>query len=244
MINLIDTHAHLDQIDQLPSVLKNAKMKGVISIISVGTNFKANVKTLQIVEENQDFIYPSIGIHPSEVESEDKKKSLEFIEANIHKCIALGEIGLDFWIKKDKKKQVDIFKCQLEIAYRNHKPVLVHSRGAWEDCYKIIKEIEPCKVVFHWYSGPLHILDRIIESGYLISATPAAEYSKHLRQAIRHAPLSSILLETDSPVRYKGKTSEPSDVITSLKAVSELKCIPPEEIANITTINAINFFGL
>jgi len=243
MMNLIDTHAHLDQIDQLSTVLKKAKMKGVISIISVGTNFEANIKTLKIAEKSQDFVYPSIGIHPLDVGSEDER-SLKFVEANIHKCIALGEIGLDFWIKKDKKKQVDIFKRQLEIACKNHKPVLVHSRGAWEECYKIIKEIEPCKVVFHWYSGPLQILDQIIESGYLISATPAAEYSKHLRQAIRHAPLSSIILETDSPVRYKGKTSEPSDVITSLKAVSELKCVPLEEIANITTINAKNFFGL
>jgi len=243
VINLIDTHAHLDQIDQLSLVLENAKIAGVASIISVGTHFQANVKTLKIAEENQGFVYPSIGIHPWDVESEGQK-SLEFIEMNVNKCIAIGEIGLDYWIKKDKKKQVDVFKHQLEIANKNHKPVLVHSRGAWEDCYTMIKEIEPYKVIFHWYSGPLHILDQIIESGYSISATPAAEYSKHLRQAIRHAPLSSILLETDSPVEYKGRLSEPVDVIKSLKAVAELKRVPLEEVAKATTINAKEFFGL
>jgi TatD DNase family protein len=243
VINVIDTHAHLDQINPLSLVLENAKIAGVISIITVGTNFESNVKILKIAEENQDFVFPSIGIHPWDVESEDRE-SLEFIEANVGKCVAIGEIGLDFWIKKDKSKQVAVFRHQLEIACRNHKPVLVHSRGAWEDCYKIIKEIEPSKVIFHWYSGPLHILDQILESGYSISATPAAEYSKHLGQAIRHAPLSSILLETDSPVKYRGKVSEPADVITSLKAVAELKRAPLEEVAKITTINAEEFFGL
>ncbi len=243
MISLIDTHAHLDQINPLSPILKNAKIVGVFSIIAVGTNFDSNAKILKIAEENQNFVFPSIGIHPWDVESEGRN-SLEFIEANVEKCVAIGEIGLDFWYKKDKNKQVEVFKHQLEIASRNHKPVLVHSRGAWEECFKIIKDIEPFKALFHWYSGPLHILDQIIESGYSISATPAAEYSKHLRQAIRHAPLSSILLETDCPVKYRGKVSEPADVIRSLKAVAELKRTPLEEVAGITTINAEDFFGL
>jgi len=243
LMRLVDTHAHLDQITHLAQALERARRVGVDAIIAVGTNLESSLKTLEIAEEHQGLVYPAVGIHPWDVEAEGEE-ALEHIEAHVGECIAIGEIGLDYWIKTDQKRQMNIFRRQLEIAERARKPVLVHSRGAWEECYTTIREFGLQHAVFHWYSGPVDVLDMIVESGYLISATPAAEYSRHLRRAVAHAPISSLLLETDSPVKYEGKESEPADVFRSLKAVAELKATPVEEIAEETTKNAVKLFGL
>jgi len=100
------------------------------------------------------------------------------------------------------------------------------------------------KAVFHWYSGPMEVLTRIIEKGYLISATPALVYSSRHRKAIRRMPMGGLLLETDAPQAYRGVESEPKDLLTSLFAVADLKGMEPEEVANWTTQNARELFEL
>jgi TatD DNase family protein len=100
------------------------------------------------------------------------------------------------------------------------------------------------KAVFHWFSGPLEILQELLNHGYLISATPAAHYSEKHQKAIREAPLEKLLLETDSPVVYEGRSSEPADVVRTLQAVARIKTISEPEVAKVTTENAVRFFGL
>ena len=99
------------------------------------------------------------------------------------------------------------------------------------------------RAVFHWYSGPLDILEEIIHKGYYISATPALAYSRFHQAAVQKAPLERILIETDSPVEYQGKKSEPANLIDTLKSLSLLKGMPLQKVADITTDNARQFFG-
>jgi len=108
----------------------------------------------------------------------------------------------------------------------------------------LVRQAEITHAVFHWYSGPMEILDKILDYGYLISATPAAEYSEHHKAAIIRTPLDSLLLETDSPVVYQGERSEPSHVFKTLDAVSTIKGVSKEQVAKTTTNNAIKFFDL
>jgi TatD DNase family protein len=100
------------------------------------------------------------------------------------------------------------------------------------------------KVVFHWYSGPLDILDHILADGFWVSATPALAYSLPHRAVIAKAPLERILIETDAPVKYRDKVSEPADLRITLRELSHLKNVPQDRLASVTTENAKRFFGI
>ncbi len=253
MQEIIDTHVHLEEIENLYSALTEAKQLGVSSIIAVGSDYRSNLKILELTDKIDILkIYPAVGVHPTNIVDEEIETTLKFIEENVQKIIAVGEIGLDYWYKKGKSYhqiQNNVFELQLEIANKYSKPVIIHSRGAWQDCYDIIKNKDIKKAVFHWYSGPVEILKKIIEDGFLISTTPALVYSEHHRQAIEYAPLENILVETDSPVRYKTQTgekyiSQPKDVLRTINALSSIKKLSVEETISITTLNAKKFFGL
>jgi len=210
---------------------------------------------LDIAKTNQfPKIFIALGIHPSEIKEDEIEKTLRLIEENIQNIIAIGEIGLDYWykpVKKDKSKkeeQREIFKQQLQLAKRYNLPAIIHSRGAWEDCLNFCLDAQIEKAVFHWYSGPVEILKKIIQNNYFISATPALEYSLQHQQAIKESPLDNILLETDSPVFFNkdkdGYYSEPKDVTKTLGFVSKIKNISEEDVLKITTKNAEKMFNI
>ena len=249
-MRLIDTHAHLSELDDKKGVISRASEAGIEAIIGVGTNLKSSITTLNWANEYKGYVYPAIGIHPSEIVENEVPKSLNFIKTNIRHCVAVGEIGLDYWYKEARKneeirkRQRELFTHLLTLAESNDKPASVHSRGAWEDALELAGRNGPERIVFHWYSGPLDILRGILDSGFLISATPAAEFSKHLRAALTEAPIEKIIIETDSPVSYHGKRAEPSDILLTLKALADLKGLPMEDVAAATTRNAEDFFQI
>jgi TatD DNase family protein len=195
-------------------------------------------------------VHAALGVHPWRLEGRDLEQDLAFVEKNLGRAVAVGEVGLDFWLKESRKdplhrkRQEDLFRRLLSLGRDVSKPVIIHARGAWEECLRLVLEEQISKAVFHWFSGPPEILRELLHHGYLISATPAADYSEKHQSAIREAPLERILLETDSPVIYEGRRSEPADVVSTLQAVARIKEIPETEVANVTTKNAFRFFGL
>jgi len=243
MLRLVDTHAHLDMFPNLDAALRKARSLGVEAIVAVGSDLKSNVEVLSFSKSHERFVFPSLGLHPWGVDV-NFEEALGFIEDEIGRCVAVGEVGLDYWIKKDSVLQRKVFRMLLEIACRHDKPAVVHSRGAWKDAFELVKEVGLRKAVFHWFSGPREVLEAIIASGYLISATPAAEYSLKLREAVAYAPVDRILLETDSPVKYRGTPSEPADILKALTAVSKIKGIEESKLAELTSENAVKFFNL
>lgn len=100
------------------------------------------------------------------------------------------------------------------------------------------------KAIFHWYTGSLEILEKIIDDGYYVSATPALAYSPPHQAAIKAAPIERILVETDSPVEYQGKVSEPADLTVTLGELANLKGMEREEVQQVTTSNAKQFFSI
>jgi TatD DNase family protein len=251
---LIDTHAHLDELKNLDSTLEEAKKAGVIAIVAVGSNHQSNIKTLEISQKYRSFVYPALGLHPWELgnlgtlEIDD---NLRFIEQNIASVVAIGEIGLDYDKRvvkaASKALQQEVLGRLLHIARKHAKPAIIHSRYAWKDALNLIQDAGIDKAVFHWFTGFSSVLREIIDGGYFISATPAAEYHEEHRRAVKEAPLPRLLLETDCPVTY-GRTiryeSQPADVLRSLQAMSQLKGVDESTIAEQTTRNAIDFFSL
>jgi TatD DNase family protein len=241
---LIDTHAHLDQVDHVDESLKRAKEAGVAGVVAVGMDISSNRVIMELSERYPDFVFPALGIHPWSVEQSELDMTLEFIKDNIDGCIAVGEIGLDYWIKKDRQLQKQAFERLLQIAADNGKPALTHSRGSYEDVFEMVRESGVKKAVFHWYSGPVEMAQKIVECGYHISATPAVEYSRKHRDVIRATPLENLVLETDCPVKYNEITSEPVDVATTLRETAMLKGEDTARVASLTTHNACRLFAL
>jgi TatD DNase family protein len=243
-MKLIDTHAHLDEIEDIRGALDRAKEKGVKAIVGVGSSLDSNKKILMLATQYPGYVFPALGLHPWRLEGEDPEQSLSFIEENIDICVALGEVGLDFAIQTPRDRQEEIFRRLLIVASRANKPVLLHARRAWAEAFDMLKACGIQSAIFHWFSGPTDVLKNILAAGYFISVTPAAVYSERHRQALQEAPVSRIFLETDAPEIYRGKASEPRDLVTSLQALSELKGLETEEIADLIWGNTLKFFKL
>ncbi len=241
-VPLIDCHAHLDQLADLEESLQKAKTVGVHGIVAVGMNIESNKKVLQISKANPEYVYPALGYHPWEIREEDINANLSFVREHIGEGVALGEIGLDYKIKVKKRFQWRTFGDLLDMALEFNRPIIVHSRLSYRRTFEMVKERQIERAVFHWYSGPVDILDKILAAGYFISATPALIYSPPHREAIQFAPIKRILLETDTPVSYQGKESRPKDDQVSMEQVAKLKRLDPQLVAMQTTANAAEFF--
>ncbi len=242
--SLIDTHVHIDEFTDLEGVIGRAQSVGVSAIIGVGSDLVSNEKVLQIAQTFPGYLFPALGFHPWHMEAHQVKVTLDAMEREVERCVAIGEVGLDFNVEVDKGLQTRIFGNILELSAKRNRPVIVHARGAWEEALAMVVEAGLEKAVFHWYSGPMGVLRLIIERGYSISGTPALSYSPRHRKAIKRVPIEGLLLETDAQQAYRGVESEPEDLLTSLFMVADIKGIKPEEVARKTSENAVEFFGL
>jgi TatD DNase family protein len=256
-MQLIDTHAHLDQLQDLSGALQRAQEAGVSDIMAMSVDEDSMRKTLELnLDPVSDLqIHPALGVHPGMVKSgAEQKNALDFLRANIQRAKAVGETGLDYWYKwarKDeaqRKIQQDSFDYHIKLALEFNLPLVVHSRGAWSDCLAMLKSAGTKRGLFHWYSGPLDVLAKIIDAGYYVSAGPSLAYSPQLREAMTASPLERILIETDSPVCYKDEEqsfmAEPKDVVKAAKALAELKSLDKEKMMTTVNANAKYFFGV
>ncbi|MDY6912170.1 MAG: TatD family hydrolase [Chloroflexota bacterium] len=255
MYELIDTHAHLDEVQNLETAIEKARESGLIAIVAVGVDYESNYEVLEIAAKYEGFVFPALGCHPQNLGGimAEIERNFRFIEDNIQKAVAIGEIGLDYHkkvrLRADKDTQKQVFKDVLEMARRFGKPVSVHSRYSWRDCFDLLCQSQIERAVFHWYSGPLSVLRKFIGEGFFASATPAVEYGVEHSQAIAETPLENLMLETDAPVVYRWGTefayqAEPANVATVLETVAGIKGIEPARIAEQATQNARTFFGL
>ena len=254
MAELVDTHAHLDELEDPAPAIERAKSAGVEAILSMGQDLASNIKTFKLSSAYPGFIYPAIGLHPWSLGNMSPRvleDNIAFIRDNLHSAVALGEVGLDYDKRvlkgAGKDQQKEVLRRLLELAVEFDRPVSFHSRYAWKDSLQIVSESGIRRLVFHWYTGFSSTLAGLIEGGYYISATPAAEYHDEHRRAVREAPVERLLLETDCPVYYGREEkyrSEPADMLRSLKAAAAIKGISLDELSRIVRENTIRLFGI
>ncbi|OGX37078.1 MAG: hypothetical protein A3D87_05980 [Omnitrophica WOR_2 bacterium RIFCSPHIGHO2_02_FULL_50_17] len=256
-MNIIDTHAHLDQLDHLDEDLHNAVQAGVVGVVAVSIGLDSCRRNLEIRRTRQHpLIYVGMGVHPSEADKEEAQECLSLIHENRDALTAIGEIGLDFWYKnvrkneEKKQEQRRVFRLFLEAARDLSVPAVVHSRGAWQECFETVKDVGVKKAVFHWYSGPVDVLDDLLAEGYYVSASPSLAYSPQSRAAMERAPIERTLIETDCPVYYKdpqtgeGFQAQPRDVVRTLKIYAQLKGLEEKDALERLNRNAKEFFGI
>ena len=251
MRRVIDSHVHMDGLGDADEVIRRAREAGVDAVVAVGGSVESSAYALQLAGRHEDYVVPGIGVHPSEALKVDHGEAMRFVRENVGKASLVGEVGLDysypFARSEDAKDRMRALCSGLvEIAAEMGLPVSFHSRSAYMDTLEILRRHDVQGAVFHWYDGPLDTLRLILDSGYYVSATPAAEYSKGHRAVLADAPMDRILVETDSPVHLRrlGRRSEPADVWLTVHALAEIKGMEPGEVAGIATRNTETLFRL
>lgn len=248
---MIDTHSHIDMLDN-PSASIQESIEAGVEYIIVPSSSPDNFKNV-IELTSYDLIYVALGVHPEDVSKFNKntpKDIYNLIKQN-NKVIAIGEIGLDYyWDKTTKEKQKDIFKIQLELAKSLDLPVLVHDREAHNDTYEILKSFEMKKVIMHCFSGSVDFAKQCIKEGWLIGVGGVVTFknSKKLKEAVLEVPLENIVLETDAPYLtphpFRGEENSPKYLKFILREIANIKDLTSDHVEKQTTKNAKEFFNL
>ena len=245
---MIDTHAHLDALDDPAAAVARAAEAGVTRVITIGTDPISWARTLPIVDEH-DGVYGVAGIHPHEAALDFDVDSLERLLRH-PKIVAVGEIGLDFYRDyAPRDAQTKLFIYQLGLAKRAQLPVVIHNRAADEDTVSILRQWFDGTVVLHCFSAPA-LLPEAVERGWYVSFAGNVTYAKaqDLRNAARAVPAELILAETDcpylAPQPVRGKTNEPAYVVHTVAALAEARDEDAEVLAEQIDANASEAFGL
>lgn len=250
----IDTHCHLNdqKFDNVDQVVLDYLNQNVSYVINMGCELNSSIMGLEFSKK-----YPSVyfgcGFHPSDVDKFDKN-SLTALEKLTYdsKCVAIGEIGLDYyWVKDNAEKQKKVFLSQLELAKAVKLPVSIHSRDATGDMLKILKEnknLLEYGAVMHCFSGSLETAKELIDLGVYISfgGTLTFKNATNLKEVAKSIPLEYILTETDSPYLspepFRGTINQPKNVKLVTEYLAFLRQMPIEEVAVKVLSNAKKVF--
>lgn len=255
MIDLIDSHAHLDAEEfsaDLPEVLQRAAKAGVVSIVAPGIDLESSRRLVSLAHQ-YDRIYVAVGIHPHQADGFTGQEITELRElAGDEKVVAIGEIGLDYEREyAPRQDQRRALRAQLELACELSLPVILHHRQAKEDLWSLLSEAGPdLRGVLHAFAGDEAWARRCLETGFYLSIAGPVTFlnARKLQATLARLPLERLLLETDSPYLaphpYRGQRNEPAWVRRVAEAISSLLGAPLEEVFRVTTRNAQLLFGL
>jgi TatD DNase family protein len=253
---LVDSHCHLnfEQLTtQLDDVVRRAELAGVGHMLTIGTKLREFDSVLKIAKSYPN-IFCSVGIHPHEAEEEGADVTVERLLklADDPRVVAIGETGLDYFYEhspRDLQKQS--FLIHIEAARQSGLPLIVHTRDADDDTIAILQseyKKGPFTGVIHCFSSSWEVAEKSMEIGFYISISGIVTFkaASALRDHVTKIPLDKLLVETDSPylapIPNRGKTNEPSFVRHTAEKVAELKSVPFEELAQITTDNYFSLF--
>jgi len=255
-MQLFDTHTHLDASqfkEDQEQVIARAVEAGVTRMVNVGFNRETIPTTMELVEK-YDFIYAAIGWHP--VDAIDMKDGdLEWIaELCRHdKVVAIGEIGLDYyWDTSPKDIQQQVLRRQIGLARELSMPIVIHNRDAHEDIVKILREekAEDVGGIMHSFSGSWETAKMCLDMGFHLSFGGPITFknARQPKEVLEKVPLDRLLIETDAPYLtphpFRGKRNESAYVKYVAEAAADIKGISLEELAEITTKNGLERFGI
>ncbi len=251
---MIDSHCHLDHeplLSDLSNVLKRSKDVGIKKLLTISTSFESFSRIKDIVNKDE-IIYGTVGIHPHESDNNTitKNEIVKSLKKN-SKIIGVGETGLDYYYNNsDKEKQITSFKTHIEAAIECDVPIIVHSRNAEDDTFKILseyKEYNP-KILMHCFTGSKKFSEKLLTLNSYFSASGIITFknSIDLQETFKSLPIDKILIETDSPylapVPNRGKKNEPAFIYFTANKLSEIKKISKLELVNKTTDNFNRLF--
>lgn len=253
---IIESHTHLDDSafdDDRECIISEIKKSGIEYVMNISASISSIKTSIELAKE-YEFIYTSVGVHPCETEDLNDinfnwlKEQLSF-----NKVKAIGEIGLDYyWQEPEKEIQQYWFRKQLQLAHEKNLPVIIHSREAAADTYKIMKEEKADQLngVIHCYSYSKETARDYLNWNYYfgIGGVVTFQNAKKLKEAVEYIPIENIVLETDSPylapVPYRGKRNTSLNLPLIAQAIADLKGMDVEKVIEITKENTKKLYRL
>lgn len=254
---LVDSHCHLDRLDlepydnNLDNVLNYAQELGVGHMLCVSINMN-NFDAVKDTAKRYDFVSASVGVHPNETEGHDPSVEELVNLADDKDIVAIGETGLDYFRSEgDLTWQQDRFRRHIAASRETKKPLIIHMRDATEDTLRILKEEKADEVggVMHCFVENWEIAQRALDLNFMISFSGIVTFknAQELQVVAKNVPQDKMLVETDSPylapVPFRGKSNQPAYVVNVAEKIAELRDIPVNEVAELTTHNYQQLFG-
>ena len=251
---IFESHAHYDDEafdGDREELLHSLSAQGVGTVINVAASVDGIESTVRLAEK-YPFVYAAVGVHPDEVGEMDQG-TLERMRrlAREDKVVAIGEIGLDYyWDKEKHELQKEWFRRQLDVARQEKLPFIIHSREAAADTLQVAREERVGEIggVVHCFSYGVELAREYLNMGlYLgIGGVVTFKNARKLKEVAEYAPLSALLLETDSPylapVPHRGKRNDSGNLPLVAQAIGEIKGISPEEVIRVTEENGRRLF--
>lgn len=256
--NIFDSHAHYDDErfdEDRDALVASLPSNGVCAVINCASDLKSSATSAEL-SDKFPFVYFACGVHPHEAEKELNLQSLSEIEESIvefakkNKCVAIGEIGLDYHYDfSPRELQKSIFSLQLKIAKDLDIPVIIHDREAHEDTMELLKRYRP-KGVVHCFSGSVEMANEVTKLGMYIGLGGAVTF-KNAKKPIAVAAatdVNRILLETDcpymAPVPLRGTRCSSDMIAYSAATIATVKSMDTQELVNIATENTKRLFEI
>lgn len=252
MGNIFDSHAHYDSDafdEDRDELIASLPGKGVCGVVNCASDIATSLTSLEL-SEKYGFIYAACGVHPHEAEKL-KDGWLSVLKTLCHneKCVAVGEIGLDYhydFSPRDIQKKV--FEEQLILANELSLPVIIHDREAHEDTMALLKKYKP-KGVVHCFSGSAEMAKEVLKIGMYIGLGGAATFknAKKPLEVAAMVPDDRLLIETDcpymTPVPFRGQRNDSSFIPYSANVIAGVRNTDADELLRLTRKNANSLFG-
>ena len=243
-----DAHCHLNEFKDPGREVEAARKENVLAMVSNSVDLDSMERNLALAKEFPG-VECALGIHPSNLLRMGKAQAgeaMRFMEKELENAVAVGETGLDFKHAGSGEKRGEQERCfglQLGIAERQGKPVIIHSRLAVGECIEVLEGYD-CRALFHWFSGSLRELKRVLELGCYVSVGPAVLFSKAIQEITGNVPLDRLLAETDAPVPFRGIRSRPCWVPRVVGKLAEIRLETPAALEKQLLENFSGFFSL
>ena len=251
---LIDTHCHISDeafAGDEEGYISRAQEVGVEIMLQPDVDSKERKAMFDLADRHPGVLYPMLGLYPGSVDQGWKEEIDRMMEYSDRSVVALGEIGLDYYYGKEfAKEQKEALDWQLDYAAQRSLPVNIHLRDAMGDFLDILRRHKGLKGNMHAYSGSYESFLELQRLGdWYIGVGGVVTFKKaSLAEVVRRVPLERIVLETDAPyltpVPYRGRRNESSYIPFIAAKVAELKGVTIDEVAEVTTSNARNLFGI
>ena len=239
-MKFIETHFHLDYLKEYPheEILRRSRACGVERFITISVE-PDNLKVVRELASEYDDLFCSQGIHPHDAVKATPQdlQEIEQWAKNFSKCVAIGEIGLDYHYNHSPKNiQQDIFRQQLDIASRLNIPVIIHSRDADEDTECILKEFPSLQGVIHSFTSGKKLAQYALGREFFLGFNGIITFksAQNVRDILKMTPEHQILLETDAPfltpVPHRGKENAPFYIPLIAEKVAQIKGKNPHDM--------------
>ena len=233
---IIDTHCHLDLYDRPELIVQECERQNILTIgvTNLPSHFQIGLPHLKFCKK----VRLALGMHP--LYAKMHVKEFDLFLKNIEKTSYIGEIGLDFsWEGIETKEiQINTFTQILKNVHGKKKILTLHSRKAEKEVLELLVKYKISNAIFHWYSGPLSLINSIVESGYYFSINPSMIQSEKGRKIISKIPLERILTESDGPfIKINKEIIKPENVILVIDYLSKERHLKPIQVENIVYSN-------